>query len=74
MRTTVDLPDTLYRRAKATAALRGSSVKELVIHALEREVNGPTPDPGNRVKLPIIRAWKGPKLDLSKFDFDDLLG
>jgi hypothetical protein len=36
MRTTVDLPDTLFRRAKATAAIRGVSLKDLLITAIER--------------------------------------
>ena len=75
MRTTVDLPDALYRRTKATAALRGSSVKNLIIHAVEREVNEISPAKSKRtsLKLPLIRSWKGPKLDLTNFDFDELL-
>ena len=74
MRTTIDLPDTLFRKTKAVAALRGSSMKELIIRAVEREVSQPiSPKPG-RVKLPIIKSWKGPKLDLTDFDFDELLG
>jgi len=30
MRTTIDLPDSLFRKAKATAALRGLKLKELL--------------------------------------------
>ena len=72
MRTTVDLPDTLFRKTKATAALRGSTMKELIVHALEREVETQPRQDENR-KLPIM-IWKGKrKLDLSDFDFDDLL-
>ena len=76
MRTTIDIPDALYRKTKATAALRGVSMKELVARAIEREVSEAVPAKGkpHHVKLPIIRDWKGPKLDLSNFDFDDLLG
>ena len=36
MRTTVDLPDDLYRRLKARAALGGLRVRELMTHYLER--------------------------------------
>jgi len=36
MRTTIDLPDDLFRRAKATAALQGKSLKELVASVLEK--------------------------------------
>ena len=75
MRTTVDLPDFLFRRTKAVAALRGSSMKDLIIQAVEREVTGSSaPSQRKRVKLPIVSSWKGRKLDLTGFDFDDLLG
>ena len=59
---------------KAVAALRGSSMKDLIINAVEREVSRPAPAKAKRIQLPIIRSWKGPKLDLTGFDFDDLLG
>jgi hypothetical protein len=38
--TTVDLPDPLFRRAKAIAALRGSALKDLIVQAAEKEVKG----------------------------------
>ena len=43
MRTTVDLPDDLYRRAKAEAALRGRKLKELVEEALHKLLASPEP-------------------------------
>jgi hypothetical protein len=75
MRTTIDMPDALFRKTKAVAALRGSSMKELIIHAVEREVTAIAP-PGKRrrIKLPIIPSPSGRKVDLTNFDFDDLLG
>lgn len=76
MRTTIDLPDTLFRKTKATAALRGSTMKELIVRALEREVaNGVKlkKAAARRVKLPLMHLKSGRKLDLSNFDFDDLL-
>ena len=75
MRTTIDLPDSLFRKTKAVAALRGSSMKDLIVQALEREVTAAVPSSkGKRAKLPIISTWKGRKLDLTGFDFDELLG
>lgn len=75
MRTTIDMPDALFRKTKAIAALRGSSMKELIIHAVEREVTtSVAPAKRKRVKLPLIQSWKGRKLDLTGFDFDELLG
>ena len=76
MRTTIDLPDALYRKAKATAALRGTSMKQLIVRAVDADLNVSMSVSGKprRVKLPVIRSWKGRKLDLSGFDFDELLG
>ena len=41
MKTTLEMPDELFRRAKTTAAQRGQSLKQLVTVALERELAGP---------------------------------
>jgi hypothetical protein len=74
MRTTIDLPDALFRKTKATAAMRGSSMKDLIVRAVEREVSqAPTRAKTKRAKLPVIHLSGGRKLDLSGFDFDDLL-
>jgi hypothetical protein len=44
MRTTIDLPDPLFRRVKATAAARGLKLKDLVITALEAAIRNPEPE------------------------------
>ena len=44
MRTTVDLSDALYRRAKAEAALRGRKFKDLVEEGLRRVLEAPQPE------------------------------
>lgn len=41
MKTTVDLPDDLYRRAKAEAALRGRKFKDLVEQGLRLVLETP---------------------------------
>ena len=38
MRTTIDLPDPLYRRAKVAAGRRGKKLRELFAEALERHL------------------------------------
>ena len=43
MKTTLEMPNELFRRAKATAAQRGQSLKQLVTGALERELAEPVP-------------------------------
>jgi ribosomal protein S10 len=48
-------------------------MKALIVEALEKEVNGDVPVPGKRLELPLIRMPGAKKLDLTGFDFDDLL-
>lgn len=59
MRTTLSIDDDLYRRAKAAAALRGSSVTSLIEEALRRVLDSPAtaaPVPD----LPVARETGGP--------------
>jgi hypothetical protein len=44
MRTTIDLPDDLFRRAKSQAALRGRKLKDLVEEGLRAVVDNAPPD------------------------------
>lgn len=39
MKTTLELPDTLFRKVKATAATRGQSLKEFVTEALRDKLS-----------------------------------
>ncbi len=41
MKTTVELPDTLYRQAKAEAAPRGRKLKDLIEEGLRRVLEAP---------------------------------
>jgi hypothetical protein len=50
MKTTLEIPDPLFRKAKATAAERGQSLKEFVAEALQDKLAGgrrpsPVPEP-----------------------------
>jgi hypothetical protein len=77
MQTTVDLPDALYRKSAALAASRGTTMEQVIIEAVAKEVHG-NPEPGasgdREVELPLIRSKRPGSLDLSNFDFDELLG
>ena len=57
MRTTLDLNDTLVRRAKALAAERGTSLTQLIEEALREKLVRPTRR--TRVKLPTFRGRGG---------------
>ena len=47
MKTTLEIPDDLFKRTKATAAIRGESLKDFVMEALqahlERQTTGASP-------------------------------
>jgi len=77
MQTTVNLPDSLYQKSEALAESRGTTVEQFIVEAVKKEVQG---NPGasasygdREVDLPVIRSRRPGTLDLSSFDFDDLL-
>jgi len=77
MKTTIEMPDDLFRRAKAVAALHGLSMKEWLTNVLRREVGaGTTALPTdqdreqeadafiqelNRLASDISAHWQGPQ-------------
>ena len=54
MRTTVDIPDALYRELKAKAARDGRSVKELILRSVEGELHKPVRDRGRRITRTLV--------------------
>jgi hypothetical protein len=56
MRTTIDMPPSLMRAAKARAAERGESLKDFVNRAVAHEVGVPNApqEKAGRVSLPLI--------------------
>jgi hypothetical protein len=63
MRTTVDLDDALFRKAKAHAALRGIKFKNLVEDGLKMVIN-PQREKAKRVVFPLIPGKGGKKLKI----------
>jgi len=72
MRTTIDIPDALYRGLKAKPARQGLSVKEIILKGVEKEM-GDTVTKRGQVRLPLIRAKETRKLDLTNVQIDDIL-
>jgi hypothetical protein len=67
MRTTLDLPDDLFRRVKAKAALEGAKLKQLLTRYVENGLREPTQPPATRrSRLPVIkRRGKQPIANLT---------
>lgn len=77
MRTTLDLPDDILRRAKIEAVERGSTLRQLVIDALQREMAGTARPRKRLVKPPVRLAADAPLRRLSpeavkRLDAEDL--
>lgn len=77
MKTTIEMPDDLFRRAKAVAALQGLSMKDWLTNLLRREVGAGTTAQStdqdqeqqadtfiqelNRLASDISAHWQGPQ-------------
>lgn len=66
MGTAVDIPESIYKRLKSVAALRGCTVKDLLLRGVQAELEGAK---GRRrrksIRLPIIDSKKPGWLRLS---------
>jgi hypothetical protein len=57
MRTTIDLPDGLFRKAKAVSSLRGATLKEFITAAVEHELAGSSIRlEARRVEFPLVHS------------------
>ena len=72
MRTTIDLPDPVFRRLKAAAALNGVSLKEIILRAVEKELQ-PAPPKKRRIRFPLIRSKQPGTLSLTNAEIDEIL-
>ena len=60
MRTTIDLPDALYRTLKARAGLSGTTVREVVQRLIERGLRAPAETGTSKhAPPPVIVAQRG---------------
>jgi hypothetical protein len=55
MRTTVDIPDPVYRQLKGKAASEGRSVKEIILRAVQLEIHTHPKKIAKR-KAPVIKS------------------
>ena len=58
MRTTIDIPDQLFRHAKAAASLDGKSLKTFITEALEAKMFGSTASQSSpqRTRFPLVKS------------------
>jgi hypothetical protein len=75
MQTSVDLPDALFEKSAAIAASNGTTVEQFIVEAVTKEIYKRDAQVycGDQPDLPVIRSRNPGLLDLSDFNFDDLL-
>ena len=56
MRTTVDIPDGMYRQLKSRAAREGSSTRALILRGVRELLKSKRRKAGVPVSLPIVRS------------------
>jgi predicted transcriptional regulator len=73
MRTTVDLPDEVFRQLKMLAVQRGTSLKELFRTAVEHELAAQGSQEQYRARFPLLASKEPGTLSLSNAEIEDLL-
>ena len=73
MRTTIDIPDGMYRRLKARAARDGRSVKALILAGAEHVLTSDDRAPGRSVELPLVRSKRPGSLRLDNARIYDVI-
>ncbi len=56
MKTTLEIPDPVFRRAKARAAERGQALRTFVTEALQEKLAG-RPAPASREQAPFMKGF-----------------
>jgi hypothetical protein len=56
MRTTIEIPDDLFRKAKAQAALEGVRLRDLIERGLRLALAEPAPSVPRRANFPLHRS------------------
>ena len=59
MKTTIEVPDDLYRRAKSIAALRGRRLKDLIEEGLRLVIEGPRKASRERDLAELMKRARG---------------
>lgn len=72
MRTTVDIPDGMYRQLKSRAAREGRSTRALILRGVKNILNGERRKAGPLVSLPIVRSRRPGSVSLDNAAIYDI--
>jgi len=74
MRTTLDIPDAVYRRLKVKAAEEGETVRQIALRGILREIDGPAGKQVQRLTEPILKSYSPGSIRLDNEQIYDLIG
>jgi hypothetical protein len=75
MRTTIEIPDEIYKSVKRLAVEENTTVKKIVLSALESALQTRPPQPvPKRLILPIVHSKHPGTLDIDNEKIYDLIG
>jgi plasmid stability protein len=72
MRTTLDIPDEVYRRLKVKAAVEGETLREIALRGILREIESVEGNPIRKLQLPVISSSRPGTLNLTNEQIDEL--
>ncbi len=74
MRTTIDIPDELYRKLKVKAAVEGESVREIAVRGIRREIEQSPAPRVKRLSQPILKSYAPGSIRIDNEQIYDLIG
>ncbi len=73
MRTTVDIPDGMYRQLKSRAVREGRSTRALILRGVKEVLKAERRKPGAPVSLPIVRSKRPGTVALDNAAIHDIV-
>lgn len=74
MRTTIDIPDDIYRKLKIKAAGEGQTVREITLRAIQQEISRSSASPVKRLTVPILKSHAPGSIRLDNEQIYDIIG
>lgn len=72
VRTSVDIPELLYRQLQEAARRRGCSARSLILHSIEREIHDEQKGPRTRIKVPLVPG-QGEPIQMTNEEIYDIV-
>jgi hypothetical protein len=74
MRTTLDIPDEVYRSLKIKAAREGKTIRKIALRGILREIEEQDPPSLPRLSEPILKSYAPGSIDIDNEKIYDVIG